>query len=510
MKHIAPLRIWPLLGWLVAAALCLGAVALVNYRNGLATLVTGLSEAETVLAEKLAQHDAHLTALAALARMPVESGPSAGGAPSASVQVLAEAIETFYPRITEIATIDAGAAREIRYGGVSGPQAGPSDVAALPELEKAGSSALRIQAGLAEYEIVKLAAPGLFLRMRINARALLDPVLMARGDGFRLSFGPDLLVGNDPAPAPLTASRAVAVNSASQPLRLEMTHGFTLGDLLPFVVVVPLLLGLGAIALLIGAYRRAVLARRQGEIRAALLEQETRLAHAGRVNALGEMASGIAHELAQPVAALLSQSQAARRAMEQDRRDILTLALDANVGEAKRAGDILARMRASIAGEAPILADVAVRDALADALALIRPQLAQQGIAFVLDDTAEGASIRIDSIAFQQVLHNLLRNGADALMADPPEGGPRLSLSARLEGRWVEITVKDNGAGIPAAVLPRIFEPFFTTKTEGMGLGLPLSARLIEQMEGTIAATSDHGAQFTIRLPLRATSGEGR
>ncbi|MFC6711809.1 ATP-binding protein [Paracoccus cavernae] len=58
--------------------------------------------------------------------------------------------------------------------------------------------------------------------------------------------------------------------------------------------------------------------------------------------------------------------------------------------------------------------------------------------------------------------------------------------------------------------MPRIFEPFFTTKTEGMGLGLPLSARLIEQMEGTISATSDHGAQFTIRLPLRATSGEGR
>lgn len=514
MRRLGTFRIWPFWAWLVAACLCLGALALVEYRSGLAALAARLSEAETALAEKLAQHDAHLTALAALARMPAGDAPqvlqgaattsaTASVKASASVQALAEAIETFYPRITEIATIETATGREILYGGANGPQERPADVAALPKLEKAGSTVLEPRPDQAGYTIIKLAAPGLFLRMGIDARALLDPTLAAEGEGLRLTLGPDLLVGAAPAPALLAASRAVAVNSASQPLGLEMTRGFSLGDLLPPMAALPLLLALAAVAALVGAYRRAVLARRQGESRAALLEQETRLAHAGRVNALGEMASGIAHELAQPVAALLSQSQAARRAMAQERPDIVERALEANIGEAKRAGDILARMRASIAGEPPEPADVAVAEALSDALALIRPQLAQQGIAFTLDDATAGAVIRIDAIAFQQVLHNLLRNAAEALLSHPAPDAPRLALSARRRGAMIEIEVRDNGPGIPAAVLPRIFEPFYTTKAEGMGLGLPLSARLIEQMEGTLAATSDHGAQFTIRLPLR-------
>jgi C4-dicarboxylate-specific signal transduction histidine kinase len=230
-----------------------------------------------------------------------------------------------------------------------------------------------------------------------------------------------------------------------------------------------------------------------------LLKQEAMLAHAGRVNALGEMASGIAHELAQPIAAMLSQSQAAKRALAIGRQDILEKALDANIREAKRAGDILGRMRAYISGAPADIKMVPLDEAITEAMRLVEADIKARAINLNMIIPADLPAVPIDVVSFQQVIHNLVRNAADAVARCP---SPLITLTAGREGDGVAIEVADNGPGIETGSLHRIFDPFFTTKPDGMGLGLPLSSRLIERMNGSLEAHNDGGATFIIRLPL--------
>lgn len=470
-------------------------VAAFNYRTGLDDLNISLSAAGTRLGEKLAQHEAHLTALAAVVRMGEQEQTD-------SVRGLAEAIASFYPRITEIATIHVEGASAVmtRYDQPN-DRVEEQNSAELPVLTTPGSTVVRSQTGdVQHYEIYKLVAPGLYLLMKIDAGGLVADGLVPHDYGYQLWSEETQLI-NRPLRAStlLTATRDLDVKSASQPFRLEMSRGFRTTELLPPFVVLPLLLLLAAAFYLLVAFRRAVRAEQLQERRAALLEQETKLAHAGRVNALGEMASGIAHELAQPVAALLSQSQAARRAIVIERRDILEQALDANVREAKRAGDILGRMRAYIAGGASQLETVPLERALTETMLLAEPDLARRGIAVDTVIASGDRLLRIDTIAFQQVFHNILRNAAEALAG---QDDPQISIRAEAAGNQAMLTITDNGPGISAAALPHIFEPFFTTKPEGMGLGLPLCARLIEKMDGSMEAVNVGGARIIVRLPL--------
>lgn len=470
-------------------------VAAFNYRAGVDDLTRSLSVAGTRLGEKLAQHEAHLTALAAVVRMGEQVQPE-------SARGLAEAIASFYPRVTEIATIrvDGKGAAVTRYDLLSDPNVETQSSTDLPVLAAPGSTAVRSQTDEGYYEIYKLVAPGLYLRMKINASGLVADGVFPQEYGYQLRLGETRLISRPlRASTLLTATRSLDVSSANQPLRLQLSRGFRAVELLPPLIVLPPFLLLATVTYLLIGYRRAVQAERHQERRAALLEQETKLAHAGRVNALGEMASGIAHELAQPVAALLSQSQAARRAMALEKRDILEQALDANVREAKRAGDILGRMRAYIAGGASQLETISLKRALIEAMRLAEPDLASRGIAIDTVIASGDRLLRIDTIGFQQVIHNILRNAAEAFAG---QDDPRISIRAEVSDNQAVLTITDNGPGVPSAALPHIFEPFFTTKPEGMGLGLPLCARLIEKMDGSIEAVNAGGACFIIRLPL--------
>lgn len=489
-------RLLPLAAWFVAALVSVGMVAALQYRAGVTELSDWARQTDTLLAEKLAQHDAHMTALAAVIRMTPEE-------PSASVQGLAESVTTFYPRIIDIATIriEGDSAHVIGYGKPDGPKA-EADLAAgqLPTLGKPGETAVRPIAADHVYDIYKLVEAGRLLRLRINAGGLLGIDRIPPEYSISLSLDGVVLFNRAASGTPvLTAATGLSAGNPGQPLHLAISRGFGLGELLPLRLILPLLIGFAAMVWLLSQYLDASRERRRQERRAALLEQEARLAHAGRVNALGEMASGIAHELAQPVAAMLSQSQAARRALTIDRSDILEQALDANIREAKRAGDILGRMRAYISGAEARMEKVELAETLSDALRLVEADLAQRGIALETAISDRPCIVAIDIISFQQVIHNLIRNAADALNGRPE---PRIRLVAGTGDTQAVITITDNGPGIEPAALDRIFEPFFTTKKDGMGLGLPLSARLIEKMDGTLEARNDGGAVFTIRLPL--------
>ncbi|MFK0386431.1 sensor histidine kinase [Agrobacterium sp. NPDC090273] len=481
--------------FLVTTLVAIGAVAVVRYNTGLSELAATTRQTDVLLAEKLAQHDAHLTALAAVVRMSNDE-------PAESVQGLAQSVSTFYSRITNIATIriEGPISRVVTYGAATGPLVSfePTEGLLLPQ--RPGDTMVRAIPGAHAYDIYKLVDFNRLLRLRIDATRLLAIEQMPPEYSVGLSLGDSVLFARPTsAPAITSATEALSSSNAGQPLELTVSRVFGPKELLPPLVLIPVLVVLAGALWLVRQYRHASSERRRQEQRAALLEQETQLAHAGRVNALGEMASGIAHELAQPVAAMLAQSQAARRAITINRTDILEQALDANVREAKRAGDILGRMRAYICGADAKIENVSLTDALTGALRLVETDIVQRGIVLETSISEKPCLIAIDVISFQQVIHNLIRNAVDALVNRP---APHIRISAEPQGKEVIITVRDNGPGLDPALIERIFEPFFTTKKDGMGLGLPLCARLIEKMNGTLEAHNDDGACFTIRMPL--------
>jgi signal transduction histidine kinase len=419
-----------------------------QYRSGLLELSERARSAETLLAERLAQHDAHLSGLGAVVRMSARE-------PSSNLQGLSENIISRYPRITHIATLnfDTQIASVINYGNANGPAVEPEQpLSDLPRLTDIGETKVRAVPGAHAYEIFKLVAPGRILRLRIDADALLGMNSDPGTYSAILMLGNTLLAAHRQTdPAVLIASSGLQERNHSQPLHLTISRGFTLTELLPPWLVFATLVILAAVIWLVGRYRNARSDQRWQEQRAMLLEQEAKLAHAGRVNALGEMASGIAHELAQPITALLAQSQAARRALTIDRGDILEQALEANIREAKRAGDILGRMRAYISGATAQIEEMSLSRAVREALSLVETDLAQRGITLDVTLSDEVVCVRIDIIAFQQVVHNLIRNAADAV-ADREI--PRIGVATRLADNEALIMISDNGPGIDAVMLP--------------------------------------------------------
>ena len=451
------------------------------------------------LLEKVAQHSAHLTALAALAPL-----PKVEGQPFALTQV-AQSIQTFYPRIEHIALLSPG---DKSADSCSQP---PAELATRP-LRPGESSSLPDTQSAGRYLLVKkVAPPGGWLCMRINAERLLEPLVLPKHTGIRLLLqGQSLL---EPALGS-TQTQAqpfgqFALQGYGQPLEVEL-----FADAQPWAVLSWLhLLGYGsvslALVLLLGQAWKSRQQARRHQQRAQLLANEAQLAHASRVNGMGEMASGIAHELAQPVTALLSQSQAALRALEMGKPELLHQALHANVRQARRAGDILGRIRSYIsnAPSQPQLIDLG--QLVTQALLLLQGPATQARVELVWQAPEKELNVWADPVALEQVLHNLVRNALDALAesAEKPLTTAQIELTLQRQEHQALISVQDNGPGISPAALEKIFDPFFTTKPGGMGLGLPLCATLMERMGGSLDyVASAAGACFVLRLPLSSPS----
>jgi two-component system, LuxR family, sensor kinase FixL len=300
------------------------------------------------------------------------------------------------------------------------------------------------------------------------------------------------------------------LGSRSQPLLLQVTRRPLLLEVLPPLALALVAAATGIGVLLAGLVLRERRAAREARERASFHEHQARLAHAMRVNTVGEMASGIAHELTQPLTAILSQSQAGlrlARSPSPDPGEIVGV-LDTNVRLAKRAGDILARLRAYVSNSAPAPAPAGLNHLVRNVAELVQGDLERRGIGLELGlDTEDPVSV-VDRVSIEQVVHNLVRNAADAVEALPQEQRT-VTVETGSEDGTATIVVRDQGPGIAPADLPRLFEPFFTTKSDGMGLGLPLCERLVENFGGRITAANapEGGAVFTVRLPLLA---EGR
>jgi PAS domain S-box-containing protein len=242
----------------------------------------------------------------------------------------------------------------------------------------------------------------------------------------------------------------------------------------------------------------------------ALQKAQVELAHATRVMTMGEIASSIAHEINQPLGAIVNYGNACVRLLKSGRANLTetTAALSAIVNDAERASAIIARIRALSKKTPPEMALLQVGDLVADILPLVRHQLT--GCRILLKTALPGdlSPILGDRIQLQQVLLNLVVNGIES-MSKAPEDRRELVIEAQSHvsenKSFVLITVTDSGIGLKAEDLPRVFEAFYTTKADGTGMGLAISRSIAEAHGGRLWATpnADLGATFQLLLPVQ-------
>lgn len=246
--------------------------------------------------------------------------------------------------------------------------------------------------------------------------------------------------------------------------------------------------------------------RQQTELRLQDLQSE--LAHVGRLSEMGTLASSLAHELNQPLTAVVAYCQAARDLLATDRdaeaEAMLGEALDDAVAQALRAGQIVRRLRDFIShGESDRQHESLVRLVTeANALALVGTREHGIEVQVQLDPNAD--AVFVDRIQIQQVLVNLIRNAIDSMAESPVRS---LSVStASQPGENVRISIEDSGSGISEAVAAQLFQPFVTSKKSGMGIGLSICRTIIEAHGGRIwfEPAPDAGTIFHFTLPAGA------
>ena len=244
--------------------------------------------------------------------------------------------------------------------------------------------------------------------------------------------------------------------------------------------------------------------RRRAELE--LREQRLNLVHMSRVSTMGELAASLAHELNQPLTAILSNAQAAQRFLAANPTDLEEVReiLKDIVQDNSRAGEVIHRMRALVKkGELDIMPlDLAAL--IRDVVLLVRSDATLHNIHVSLEVDTHLPPVRGDKVQLQQVTLNLLLNAFDAMHDCPPDKREIHVRAARDGGRMVEITVADHGAGLTIDKLEKIFQPFYTTKHDGLGLGLSISRSIIEAHGGRLWADNnpDRGATFYFTLPV--------
>jgi two-component system sensor kinase FixL len=240
--------------------------------------------------------------------------------------------------------------------------------------------------------------------------------------------------------------------------------------------------------------------RRTAERRLQDLQAE--LLHVSRLTAMGQMSSGLAHELNQPLTAIMNYIKAARRTVEgiEDPRISRALDLvDKAAAQTVRAGQIIRRLRDFVEkGETHRrLEDINATVAEAVALGLAGGGDVERHVGY-----ADGLPpVMIDRIQIQQVVLNLVRNGVEAMAGCPRR---ELRVATALADEGVEVTVADTGPGLPPEIAERLFQPFVTTKENGMGIGLSLCRTIVDAHGGELTATAGDqgGAVFRFRLPV--------
>lgn len=247
---------------------------------------------------------------------------------------------------------------------------------------------------------------------------------------------------------------------------------------------------------------RDVTDRRQAELEAEAQRRE--VTHLTRVLLLGELSGALAHELNQPLAAILSNAQAAQRFLREDPSDAAEVSqiLDDIVREDRRAAEIIRRLRALMKKGETKFQSLDVNEVARDVLDSARRDFAARRITVASFLATDLPAVRGDRIQLHQVLMNLMLNACDA-MAGKNAAERVLTVASGVRDGMVQITVEDRGTGIAPEHMERLLQPFFTTKEGGLGLGLTISGSIVEAHGGSLwaANNSDAGATFHVELP---------
>jgi C4-dicarboxylate-specific signal transduction histidine kinase len=260
--------------------------------------------------------------------------------------------------------------------------------------------------------------------------------------------------------------------------------------------------------LLQAALISGLLVERQRRI-AAEVESRRRLvelAHLNRTAAVGAMSASIAHELNQPLGAILSNTEAAELLLAANPLDLSQIKeILADIRQADlRAGEIIVSLRGLLKRKDVERQEIELREVIANVAHLLEPEAKERNVQMSVDRVQPALFVRADLVHLQQVLLNLALNGMDA-MRDSVAGRRTIAFQTVLVGTSaVEVAVADTGTGIPKDKLKDVFEPFFTTKPDGTGLGLSIVRTIVESYGGRIWADNkaEGGAIFRFTLPL--------
>jgi len=272
----------------------------------------------------------------------------------------------------------------------------------------------------------------------------------------------------------------------------------------------PLLRPDGSAYAVCGVYLDVTEARQKDE---ALHKFRKQIWHTDRVASTGAISASLAHEICQPLAAMLNNAQAGLRFLARDSVDLEEIReiLEDIVRDDKRAGTIINGLRAMLQQQETPYADIDLSECVEEVIELLHSELIRHGVD-VERRLATNLTVRANKTQIQQVVLNLILNALDA-MAEQPAGERRLRIEAtRIDGK-AAVSISDSGVGIAEDMLDRIFEGFYTTKAQGLGVGLEVCRSIMESHRGAIwaEANPDRGATFRFRLPLveQAAATEG-
>lgn len=229
------------------------------------------------------------------------------------------------------------------------------------------------------------------------------------------------------------------------------------------------------------------------------------LAHVGRLSILGEMTSGLAHELNQPLCAITTYAQTCLRIIQNKdyNPEEVRYGLEQVVRQAELGGAIFRRLRNFARKDEIRQQRVKLQDVIHEVAGFIRAEALQSQIHLKMEIARQLPSVSADPIQIEQVMLNLVRNSMDA-MTSIEEGQRLISIKAgRYQRRWVRVCISDTGRGCPREIVDRLFEPFFTTKPNGLGIGLGISQSIIDAHGGRLwlESNSATGAMFCFTLP---------
>jgi two-component system sensor kinase FixL len=251
------------------------------------------------------------------------------------------------------------------------------------------------------------------------------------------------------------------------------------------------------------------------EVRMA--EQQTRqhqadLVHVCRLSTMGEMATGLAHELNQPLSAIVNFSNGCIRRLKLgtgDKDELLEVLGQVSV-QADRAGEIIRRLRNLVAKQPSQRRPVEVNEMVREVCSFVEFEARKMGLTCEQEYASGPLIVRADLVQIEQVLLNLVRNALDALRQIPEDRRRLLLRTTRLDDDYAVIMVEDSGPGIEEDTRRRLFDPFFTTKDSGMGMGLAISQTIVVEHKGQLHVESQpgKGSVFSVRLPLHEEPSE--